>query len=282
MTGQHALLLEEGSTNNGSAISVVTESYAQVKKRLFYKYVEQLKDFKAQWRGIGPDKYEFNEWLNKEISFTCKEMFNEYKSTIISQGGHFPSVTAEDAMRLAKIERGQATLETAIDAFCPVKFWRVLELSFNFEEATKKRLTELADTINDRFRLCDHYMNKQTPVTKAGTVRMNTTVYIDSLDKKWSGKNTLHYNSKERICSLLYALSEFCAHVDDEETSSNLKSLINDVFLVHSFEIESRRRIKLSSITVVTYHNRFEFQFSMELANKLRVFLSKYATKGER
>ena len=125
------------------------------------------------------------------------------------------------------------------------------------------------------------YVRRGDPVkVVTGRVVLDRSVYLDPYDKA-SGKTVLGHNSREIMENGLSALASFCRWGDDNATAEGIKTYMENIQNARG-AITSRERITISpNLEVVTYHTRFEFRFTKELADKFQLFMASYADLKE-
>lgn len=161
------------------------------------------------------------------------------------------------------------------EEFDPVALWDELERKYGGEKGESAGFQMAADLIVERFNLL-----KKPPQPRAKYVPMNVSVWIDDFDKKHLGVTRLAYTSEEYLYPLCSALSTFLRWADSGISASLLDQYIHGLQIVRRrATIKPRERIELGpDLEVVTFTTRFEFRFSLSVVEKLKVFLSTYAT----
>lgn len=121
----------------------------------------------------------------------------------------------------------------------------------------------------------------QTLRAVGGRVVLDKTVWLDPYDKA-NGKTLLSLSSREILPSGLAALASFARWAENPETAEGLQAFVANLRELRG-AITSRERVEVSAdLSIVTYHTRFEFRFSPQLAQKFQIFTTSYATLKDR
>ncbi len=158
----------------------------------------------------------------------------------------------------------------------PMAVWIALREKYSGNGGSDIAHGQSAELLVSLFRL-----KKGMPMeTKAGAVILNLAVYVDSFDLKHFKRKNLGYGSKGELCKLLVALEAFFSWAEIDLGLNGLQRLAHR-FNHSNYSVESREKITVASgLNIVTYHNRFEFRFSTELAEKFAIYLSMYGNNA--
>jgi hypothetical protein len=157
-------------------------------------------------------------------------------------------------------------------SFDPMAVWMALREKYSGNGGSDIAYGQSAELLASLFRL-----KKGMPMeTKAGAVILNLTVYLDSFDLKHSKRKVLGYGSRAELCKVLVALEAFFSWAEIDLGLNGLQRLAHR-FNQSNYSVESREKITVASgLNIVTYHNRFEFRFSIDLAEKFALYVSLY------
>lgn len=158
--------------------------------------------------------------------------------------------------------------------FDPVKAWAHLENTYGGIKGSEMAYRQAAAPIISGFSI----KADQPLEIIGGEAVLSRSVYIDSLDKKFSHKIRLSYSCSQSLYELCKALSVFARWASDDLLAGRLESFGRH-HESHSVQVISRERFPLGGISVVTFQTRFEFRFSPEMTEKLQEFLSLYGEK---
>lgn len=157
----------------------------------------------------------------------------------------------------------------------PVKVWDYLETTYGGERGEEEAWRQQAAVLIYEFGL---HHKEGTRVVGGKTV-LDVSVFIDSLDKKWSNKNKLCYHSSEKIGKILSCLKAFAGWTGRDGLVAIVSSL--DHLTDSRATIVSRASYGGFGLKVVTFLRSFEFHFDRELAEQLQIFLSLYGAKTD-
>jgi hypothetical protein len=157
-------------------------------------------------------------------------------------------------------------------SFDPMAVWIALEGKYGGNGGSDIAYGQSAELLASLFRL-----KRGMPMeTKAGAVILNLTVYLDSFDLKHSKRKVLGYGSRGELCKVLVALEAFFSWAEIDLGLSGLQRLAYR-FNHSNCSVESRENICVADgLAIVTFHGRFEFRFSADLAEKFAMYISLY------
>lgn len=169
------------------------------------------------------------------------------------------------------------TRETDID---PLAIWTYLEATYGAGHGVEEGYRQIAAEIVYKFRL-----NKNNHIERKGgyTVLNLEYIYIDSIDKKYSGKNKLAYNCSEGVSTVFQHLAAFATWAGYASLSSDLMGQAHKWCRSHSSELVSRERFTLgdgAQVVLITYLNRFEFRLRDDVAEQLQIFIATYGAQA--
>lgn len=157
--------------------------------------------------------------------------------------------------------------------FDATKVWGHLVESFGGDKGEEEGYRQTAKAIVDVF-----YLKPGKPIRMAsgGKMILENSIYIDSIDKKFSKKNRVSYNCIEHIVRCITSLRGFAAWANFDDLAHSLYVALRQLGDYHS-EITSRAIYGGNGIRIITYLNRYEYQIDPKVAEQLQVFLALYA-----
>jgi hypothetical protein len=157
--------------------------------------------------------------------------------------------------------------------FNPSKVWDHLVRTYGGEKGEEEGHRQTAAAIVKEF-----YIRPGKPIkTVGGRMVLDITVYIDSIHKKYSKTNQLDYGCIEHIAKALMALRGFAVWAGLDDLAASLSSVQYSIADHRNKDIVSRASYGGYGIRVITYLNKYEFQFDPQVAELLQVFLGSYA-----
>lgn len=163
--------------------------------------------------------------------------------------------------------------------FNPAAIWQYLEETYGGNAGETETWRQTAKGISDAF----FRAMRSEVVRKGNFVVLEKSVYLDSIDKKFSGKNKLSYSCCGSLYDAFRHLSAFARWAERHHLAGDLNCAGNDYYRSHS-EIESRKQYPMGvngEIVVVTYHNKFEFKVRADVAEQLQIFMGMYGEQQE-
>ena len=154
----------------------------------------------------------------------------------------------------------------------PMAVWIALREKYSGNGGSDIAYGQSAELLVSLFRL-----KKGMPMeTKAGAVILNLAVDLDSFDLKHSKRKVLRFSSRGELCKALVALEAFFSWAEIDLGLHGLQRLAHR-FNHSNYLVESRENIGVADgLAIVTFHGRFEFRFSADLAEKFALYISLY------
>lgn len=214
---------------------------------------------------IGRDEYHHRRDVEKTASRIFSRMISYAEEKFAPSGGNLSIDGGEVKMALGLDDDPVENLD--IEAL-----WNHLEQNYGGTRGEEIAYSQAAAKLVREFSLSQ----KNNVETKAGKIILNLGVYLDGLDRKWNGASNLSYNSQEGVCKTLLALASFASWAGLGELEGALNGQASSWW--RNKRIDSRRRYVISGdMALVTYHNRFEFQFTPTLAEQFQIFIGTFA-----
>lgn len=165
--------------------------------------------------------------------------------------------------------------EKTPDAFSLKALWEYLEKSYGGQAGEDRAWQQTAKALIDVFSL----KHKNEVIRKGGRTILELSVYINGIDKKFGGKNRLHYNSNGEVLKTLSELKSFAVWQQNMSLAGDLDTLHNKFWHGSHDELVSREKHSCgdnNELVMVTYLNKFEFSFSDACAAQLQLFLGTF------
>lgn len=170
------------------------------------------------------------------------------------------------------------TGDNIINQFDHREVWRYLEQEYGGGQGTAIALQQAANKIVAGFRL-----NRTEEVKRrSGGVVLNISVFIDSLDKKFTNKSRLSVHCLDKVGEIFHGLACFSEYVGRRKLAADLDAQKKrwGWGTGPDREITTRARYGLgdggSEIVMTTYTSSFELLIRADVAEELQLFVSKY------
>jgi hypothetical protein len=160
------------------------------------------------------------------------------------------------------------------EAFSAKAVWAALEDQYGGDKGATVTFSAAARGIVSKFGL----HREQETKTRPGCHVLNARVWADDFDRKNYNKTVLSYTSRDEIEKLYTNLATFARWAGEEKQGGQIDEAKSAMSLSRG-KFESRERVMLcDSIQVVCYLSRFEYLIRDAMADKLKVFVSTYAS----
>lgn len=166
------------------------------------------------------------------------------------------------------------------DDFNPEAVWASLVEQYGGELAADEAYRQAAAFIVDFYDL------DRLPEMKhsAGAVELDSRIYSE---RPWSGApagvRELHYNSRERLVKLVYALRTFLSWAGDEVDSGTHYGLQSfERTLSFDRKIHSRQKSGGGGIQFIFFFEKITTRFALNTAERLNEFVSTYSAAMKR
>jgi hypothetical protein len=204
--------------------------------------------------------------LQKELIYRAEE---EFGSTAVRL-----SIDETAVMEAFPLERPAYSDDDDADVdvppFNPEGVWAWLESKYGGERGENEALRQAAERLREAFDL-----DRQAPRHQSGYLVLDLRVYIDSMDKKYSKVNRLHYHAETSVQQALSALVDFAKATDRPMLRFGVESLRQRINRHH--DIRSREKFAIgdkgTELLLITYLDRFEFRLRADTAEDLQIFL---------
>lgn len=166
------------------------------------------------------------------------------------------------------------------DSFSLKALWEYLEFTYGGQAGEDVGWRQTAAVLVYEFGM----KYKKQVVRKAGRTIIELSVYLDDFDKKYSGKNRLHYNSNDKFVKTMSELKSFATWHQNMALAHDIGMHVTKFWHDRYEDIVSRKQYPLGDdqeIILVTFHNKFEFRFSDACAAQLQLFLGTYGNLNE-
>ena len=158
----------------------------------------------------------------------------------------------------------------------PQALWEALSDHYSDGHGAQTAYQQYATQLRKFFSI-----NRGEPIkTVAGRVVIDISVFLDPYDKA-NGRATLGFHTGKALAEGLQALASFCRWAEDQAAAEGLQTYMLTL-RGNRGAITSREHVTIApSLDIVTYHSRFEFRFTKELAYKFQLFIANYAEPDE-
>ncbi len=163
------------------------------------------------------------------------------------------------------------------EKFNPNAIWSALVENYAGEKGEEEGYRQTAAAILSSFYCLRD--GKQVRMV-AGRVVLEKSIFIDSIDKKWSKKNKLSYSCCEDLSKALTSLKGFASWMGSPQLLNSLNSAQYQI-CDHRGEIISRATYGGNGIKIVTYITNVEFHLDPNIAEQFQIFLGLYAYNDE-
>lgn len=262
------------------------ENPGQYYKRLFLSFVASLTEYGAKMDALAQEEIAVTGetesymlifgWAGRDrITLIQKKAEAVFRFLIRCAEMEFSPPGSRFEIDTNKFRRFTENLrkEEAWHKFDPESMWNALEAEYGGQNGEDEAFRQTATKIISAFRI-----RPGKPMEfKQGGLVLNINVYIDSIDKKYSNKNRLHYSSQESVSTALLSLAGFATWAREIDSLHAIKAYVNQLHYNRHDDLKSREKIPLGQIRLTTYFNRFEFHFSKSFGEQLQIFLATYA-----
>lgn len=203
-------------------------------------------------------------------SFNGHYMLRQTRETLIEAIYRMAEREFAPSGAALSIERESNEIMGKDHEFDPDRLWLVLEQKYGGKAGVELGYKQLAKTLVKHLGL-----RGKPPVRKTNRIEFQQSAHVEA---KFRGGWNYSYSSYNWIRETLRALEAFCVWAEDPVSAMKLDSYVRS--FGHYDEVNSRERIDLGSVQVVTFLKSTTYELLGELGEKFHEFIATYGSEA--